>query len=558
MPAAPQNPSKGSMAVRLASCLKNVADVLEQSSAVLTRTLSVVTSVASKTRETHNKQLRGTHEALKDKNAELYSAADELYRAFSLAQPTWELLCAGPCGMAACTRAIEEHTGMVAALSTSITAAVELFAVLSSAQEETIKATAHPSRKSASSSNTAPDPNLPATSESMAFNHTHHLPILEAAWDIITNGGLAMTMWPVTWPCAHLTSSSNHAHLTALNHLVHWLLTFTRGDSALWRKLQSSERKAVTRDRLLRTLQPALMHFGWMSHLKGEAVHDAALLLPPGFLSHLCCLMCEGLRYGNLPGSGILDLNRPRSFETSLVGLANALGRCRVECHQALEAVRREEFREPLLCHSVREVASLAVVVCSRADTRSYDESHTMSMCIFVTYSQSLLIETHSSCGSSSETCSTHGSSGGVESKAAGALCKQEPLPRVLTTDLELLDALRVCTLPWTKEFCEGMMVMRSVVGDWESVSAGAVSLQRLACVRVIVRHVTKHTLGWMLLQQRERQGRQLDIVTPLHGVAVTQLRLLMLTILAYVHQMRQGEGGREGRRVLGALILTR
>lgn len=190
-----------------------------------------------------------------------------------------------------------------------------------------------------------------------------------------------MTMWPVTWPCAHLTSSSNHAHLTALNHLVHWLLTFTRGDSALWRKLQSSERKAVTRDCLLRTLQPALMHFGWMSHLKGEAVHDAALLLPPGFLSHLCCLMCEGLRYGNLPGSGILDLNRPRSFETSLVGLANALGRCRVECHQALEAVRREEFREPLLCHSVREVASLAVVVCSRADTRSYDDSHTMSMC---------------------------------------------------------------------------------------------------------------------------------------------------------------------------------
>lgn len=128
----------------------------------------------------------------------------------------------------------------------------------------------------------------------------------------------------------------------------------------------------------------------------------------------------------------------------------------------------------------------------------------------------------------------------------------------MLTTDLELLDALRVCTLPWTKEFCEGMMVMRSVVGDWESVSAGAVLLQRLACVRVIVRHVTKHTLGWMLLQQRERQGRQLDIVTPLHGVAVTQLRLLLLTILAYVHQMRQGEGGREGRRVLGALILTR
>ncbi|MEW5318745.1 MAG: hypothetical protein WDW38_009940 [Sanguina aurantia] len=90
-------------------------------------------------------------------------------------------------------------------------------------------------------------------------------------------------------------------------------------------------------------------------------------------------------------------MDRPGTFETSVLGVATALGRCHAS--HSKEGSRRGPC-QPLLCHAALELARLALVICSKADTRSYDESDTMNMRIFVTFSQSLLFQPRSNCSS--------------------------------------------------------------------------------------------------------------------------------------------------------------
>lgn len=417
-----------------------------------------------------------------------------------------------------------------------------LFEVLSSAREETQEAGTPSSRTSGPSSNAAPDPRFPARSELVTVNHAHHLAILEAAWDAVIKGGLAMSMWPLTWPNTQITSSNNHAYLTAVNSLVRWLLPFTHSNSILWLKLKRTSRKLATCNRIHLTLQPLLLHLNRMTFLKGDAIHTAALLLPPEFLSHVCCLMCEGLHFGNVPGSGVLDMDRPGTFETSVLGVATALGRCHAS--HSKEGSRRGPC-QPLLCHAALELARLALVICSKADTRSYDESDTMNMRIFVTFSQSLLFQPRSNCSS----VRSDRSAGTLNGGASSAPVSQELVPRMLTSDQELICALRVCTLPWTREFREGMKVMYAVINDWESqIGVGAVLVERLASVGAVLYHLTKHVRTWMLLKRQERQRGQLKVVTPLHEEAMTQMRMVMLALVTHVLMMRKGEWGRARR----------
>ncbi|MEW5304945.1 MAG: hypothetical protein WDW36_007518 [Sanguina aurantia] len=91
------------------------------------------------------------------------------------------------------------------------------------------------------------------------------------------------------------------------------------------------------------------------------------MLLPPGYLPKLCCLMCEGLRRGNLPDCATQD-TRGSTFAHTVVGLAAAMGRC---YKAAKSAGAGAHVRELMLCPAVDQLARLAMVICSRPSTRS-------------------------------------------------------------------------------------------------------------------------------------------------------------------------------------------
>lgn len=487
------------MAVWIEGCLEKLTQILQQTSIALTEAEDM------HARQADQATLNSMRQQLTLLNSDLLSAVFKAQQAFGSCL-TWEALCLGPCGAAGSARVIKEHGSCVKAVSTSITASVKLLNLLTNA------------------------PIVPIPEHSV-----QNLAMFETVWEMLRTSGAPMQLWPMAWPVDHLTNYSSYLHTQQL--LTSWLLTLTRGNSPIWSQIQHV---ASAHRRLLATLGPALNCIHRLDDMYEMDLFAAVLRLPHGFLSNLCCLMCDGLRYGQTLDSTVagFDINAD-SFAQCLMNLSTSVGLAITHWFPEESAIK---MCRALLSPAAIEAAKLTIVVCSRVKKSSHTEEEAAHLRMMVVCAQPTIFarlmhhalqdefrqtntqgvaQTPSAGQSSGSSCSS-------SSRVAEHARSNIP-PWVQISDCTLLCALQICTPPWSNEFCDGFSAMSAVVGEWGEPDP-LVAGERVACLLIVLRHVFDTTLGWMQLQQRSQADQ--GAVTPMHVKAMDNMRLMMVNIL--------------------------
>lgn len=471
---------------------------------------------------------------------------DEMYDASLLAQPifsaepSWDTLCSGPSGPATALRIEKEHACLIEALSTSTLLSLRLFTLLLGTGEG-------------------------CGSINKWLSHTTWT-AFDISWRMLSDSGRFVQLWPVEWP--PVPRETHQTYLAAQDQLLSWLLHFIRGKSTRWLQtkatLASSDETA--QDRLCNTLQPAIICVHDLHGLTGEKIHDAVSMLPSGFLSKLCCLLCEGPLIGGkttLTESVTLDLSLTNTFQTSVVSFTAAIGRCLLVA--AAQVVPGSRTSLGILCPAVLEVARLAIVMTSRAGGHPHTQLQASHLSMSGSLSQSVLFQQteqpvlhtkHNAVGGGITPASSenrgpvtsrcvsrtrdHTKSGSSNCSSDGDVFQAGDLvPRVRTRDLVLFHALRDALNPTSKECSEGMMVMLCVMRMWGDRYGMTSPDEQVACLHVALQHLTRHTCGWMQMQ-RGSVGQH-AVEKPLLVVAMTKMRALLTVSMSTMGSLTAG-----------------
>lgn len=536
------------MTARLAGCLGSLTLLLGRSSATFKEAFDLIVPQADdlKLCPMCNK-LWALHDDLHEPTAD----AEQAFHPLS----TWHELCTGASGLPGAMHLMKEYVAFAQALADALLAGVDLLQQLSLAQAHVIGS-------------------IPATPYSQSVFPTL---VFDVSWKMLCDLIHLRSLWQIDWPMFH--PPPQHAYYSAMDRLVSWLLPFIRGRSAVLKEMHAREDGDTSiRERLFFTLQPLVSHMSEMSILEGGQLQLAVLMLPASFLSRLCCLVVEGLRYGRSSRDRTkLQLNCLLSPAYLVATLAAAVGRCLASAEALDEGP--QAIRKALVCPAVMELARLAVVVCSRADRRSLthveatnlgmaEEGARKILCERVEHASqhgnaaiSAEIKPHaptsgpgasaSHGGSSSrhksrQKSSSASSSGGTSRGNRGdhtsgsgrsASSSSSPkegeasslVPRVSTSDIELFRALRFHTSPGTTQFRDEMKAMLIVLHDWASPGMVVAADTKVDCLQVTLLHVSKHTRSWMQMQRKGARQQGM----PLRVGDMTHMQLLMLNSLS-------------------------
>lgn len=430
---------------------------------------------------------------------------------------------------------LSEHAYFMDAISAGVTEAVGTFQALAVARER-------------------------AERDGTEWFNTFHVMVFDIAWQTLRETSSLLMLWPPDWPSTHFKTSLP-ALLSALDKLLVWLLCLTRGQSMLLKEIGSELLASLTengslQDKLLHTLQPVVWCVSRLVTLDAEQLIEGVMLLPPSFLSKVCCLMCECLRCGNLPDCTTQD-TRKRVLTQSVVGLATAIG----DCIKVAAAVPGDKMflrvGDAMLCPAVLQLAKLSLVICSKVDTTMCTNTDLLNLVHHVENAQGILslgpsmaqqpgsIPVSKSAGQHPQgKQGRHAatSSSSSQSSSNGVLTARDLVPRVTTSDLELIYALQDCAQPWTDAFLGGLSVMLNTVIRWEGPKASKVApAVKAACLQAVLHHVSKHTHGRMLLLLANKECGQDETATPLHAQTMAKLRLVMAAALKSIKAMDQG-----------------
>lgn len=536
------------MTARLAGCLGSLTLLLGRSSATFKEAMDLIALQADdlKLFPMCNK-LWALHDDLCQPTAD----AEQAFHSLS----TWHELCTAS-GLPGAMHLMREYISFAQALADALLAGVELLQQLSLAQ-------AHGS--------------IPPTPYSQSGFPTL---VFDVSWKMLCDIIHLRSLWQIDWPMFHLPPQ--HAYYSAMDRLVSWLLAFIRGRSSVLQEMHAREDgdNSICA-RLFFTIQPLVSHMSEISILEGVQLQLAVLMLPANFLSKLCCLVCEGLRYGRS------SLDRTKLQLSCLISpaylvatLAAAVGRCLTSA-ETLEGGGLQVIRLALLSPAVTEMARLAVVVCSRAYRVSLTHVELTNLGMAEEGARKILTERvehasqHGNAAISAEVTphaptsgpgasASHGgnssrhksrqksssasgsgisrgnsgghTSGSNRSDSSSSSSTKDVqasslVPKVLTSDIELFRALRFNTSPGTTQFRDEMKAMLIVLHDWASPDMVVAADTKVDCLQVTLLHVSKHTRSWMQMQRKG--ARQQGMRMPLRVEEMTHMQLLMLNSLS-------------------------
>lgn len=147
-----------------------------------------------------------------------------------------------------------------------------------------------------------------------------HMAVLSQIWDLLKQPGAVLFSWPANWPSPHL--DSNPRLFAAADHLLTWLLCFSRGNGSAWRKLKVD---LTVNGRL--GLVPSLFH----PALCCLARNTVLTTLPPQFIAKLSCIFVEQF------GAGLRRAGAAGKLNASVYEESGAAA-----CHRLLSAINSQ------------------------------------------------------------------------------------------------------------------------------------------------------------------------------------------------------------------------
>lgn len=207
-------------------------------------------------------------------------------------------------------------------------------------------------------------------------------------WDVLTEGGLCHSEWPLDWPdVSPTTRTALHA---AVDTLVTWQLAFTRSSSRAWARMRSSMPPPKLQLRMFRAVSAALSFIHPLLQEEDDELRLAVFQLPPSFIPNLCSFAIEQLGPGLCrraarprPVPYSRDIMYGVSYSDVFASLVSIICGCLLEPTD--DGNRAMTCQDPrvlkFLCPAMFETAKLALVACVAGfNPIAYDREHADAM----------------------------------------------------------------------------------------------------------------------------------------------------------------------------------